>query len=67
MTSLNQLFSNSFILAVIMTDCSILIGMAMVWFNLVEAFTIITRDSFPHKYIRYLFLPHRIKITDLDT
>lgn len=30
MTSLNQLFSNSFILAVIMTDCSILIGIAVV-------------------------------------
>lgn len=33
MTSLNQLFSNSFILAVIMTDCSVLTGIAVVWFN----------------------------------
>lgn len=50
-----QLFSNSFILDVIMTDCPILTGIAMYSFILVEAFTVVTEEYFPHTCIRYLF------------
>ena len=65
MTSLNQLFSNSFILAVIMTDCSILTGIARVQFNFSWGLCNNNQGIFPTNLCKILNFLYRIKITDL--
>lgn len=67
MTSLNQLFSNSFILAVIMTDFSILTGMARVHFNFSWGLYNNNQGIFPTYLYKILNFINRIKITDLGT
>ena len=67
MTSLNQLFSNSFILAVIMTDCSIFTGIARVQFNFSWGLYNNNQGIFPTYLYKILNFLYRIKITDLGT